>query len=362
MKGRILIFLLLLNTLISRGQFYNRPFIVRADMHTGFNIPVYKALGYIIKDDIFAADISIGFQATGKNYWEKLYNFPTTGAGFSAWSLGNRDILGNAYAVYGFTSVPFDKDPRRFSLNFKGSAGAAWLPLKFDLKENPLNRAIGSNCNIFIRLAIEGKYRLSPLCDLIAGAGLAHFSNGKTHSPNYGINTGTVSLGLNYNFNHNNYIRSDPEIPVPDKKLVHSIFISAGPKVYDNLYGYRYLSATLSYDMGKNINNLGKAGGGIDLFYDGSIGEALSERGVMEDRLIRLMRAGVHVSYSMRCNRMSAGLQAGYYLYSKSIVLTSIYNKIFLQYMFTKKIAGNVSIRSHWGKADCLEYGVGYIW
>ena len=36
---------------------------------------------------------------------------------------------------------------------------------------------------------------------MVLEAGATHFSNGKIRSPNYGINAGTFSLGVNYRFN-----------------------------------------------------------------------------------------------------------------------------------------------------------------
>ncbi len=362
MKGRILIILLLLNGTLTRSQFYNKPFIIGSEIHSGFNIPVYQALGYLVQDDIFAADLSVSFQSTGKDHWEKLYNYPRSGLGFSAWTLGNNEILGNAFAAYSFINVPLKTGSGKFSLNMQTSAGAAYLPYKFDIRENPLNRAIGSNYNIYIRLAIEGRLKILPLCELVTEAGLTHFSNGKTRSPNYGINAATMSLGVNCLFNQESFARTDPEIPEVSKKYIHSFFVTAGSKVYDNLYGKRYLSLTSSYNLERYVSNIGKAGLGADLFYDASIGEALGENGIAEDDFLKLIRAGIHASYALRYKRMTGGLQVGYYVYSKKIVLTSIFNKLFLQYLFTDNIAGSLSIRSHWGKADSFEYGIGYVW
>ncbi len=362
MKGKILIISLIFNALASSAQFYEKPFIIRTGMGSGFNIPVYKALGYLIEDDVFAVDLSLSFQSAGNSYWEKIYNFPRTGIGFSSWTLGNNEILGNAYSLYSFINVPLRRNQGKFSVNVQLAAGSAYLPLKFDINTNPLNRAIGSNYNIFMRLAAEGRLRILPLSEISVVAGLAHFSNGKTRSPNYGINIAAITFGVNCFFNQEKLVISDPEIPPVNRNKYHSVFISAGPKVYDNLYGYPYLSVTVSYNLERFVNNFSKAGIGADLFYDSSIGEALRKEGINEDDFIKLIRAGIHGSYALRYKRTMAGLQIGYYLYSKKIVLTSIYNKIYLQYMLSDNITGSVSIRSHWGKADCMEYGIGYTW
>lgn len=362
MKYKIFILFLSFSYFSASAQNSRNHLILGSKYNLGFNIPVYKALGYLIEDDINSVELTVSFQATGKNYSEKLFNYPRTGFGYSGWTLGNNRILGKANALYCFINVPVKPYQGKFTINLQTSAGAAYLNRKFDMTENPLNRAIGSNYNIYMRMGVEGRLKVLRQFELVTEAGMSHFSNGKTRSPNYGINTATLSFGANYIFNQENFTRSDPEIPAVDKRNIHSIFISAGPKVFDNLYGYRYMSATVSYNIERYLNNIGKAGVGADLFYDGSIGEALSENGVREDDFIKLLRAGVHVSYALRYNRFNAGLQAGFYVYSKYIVLTSIYNKIFVQYTMSRNITANISVRSHWGKADCMEYGIGYVW
>jgi hypothetical protein len=59
---------------------------------------------------------------------------------------------------------------------------------------------------------------------------------------------------------------------------------------------------------------------------------------------------------------MTGGIQIGHYLYSQYTVLTKVYSKISVQYLITEHLLGSVAIKSHMGKADCLEWGVGYYW
>jgi hypothetical protein len=72
---------------------------------------------------------------------------------------------------------------------------------------------------------------------LFIGAGAAHFSNGKTSSPNYGINMVSTSVGINYLLNSSSLVMQDHEIPPLLKRNVQSVFLSAGSKAYDNLLG-----------------------------------------------------------------------------------------------------------------------------
>jgi hypothetical protein len=362
-KNGFLIFILVLTGLAANAQLADRPFIIEAKVHTGMNLPFYEALRYLVQDDIYAFDLSVSFPSYGKDYWEKIYRYPRQGLGLSCWSLGNNKVFGKAYVLYGFINIPIIKRTEKFSFNYQISCGAGYLPDKFDVHTNHLNRAIGSNTNIYIHLGIDGKIRLFPQSEIVIEAGTTHFSNGKTKSPNYGINAGSFSLGLNYIFNNYAAIRQTPEVPAFVKHYVQSVIYSAGSKVYDNLSGKKYFVTSVAYNLERFINLKGKIGLGADFSYDGSISEALAgEDGIPVKKFDRLIRFGLHASYAIQYKKLIMGIQAGYYLYSKYTVLTQVYNKISIQYMFTKNIIGSISIKSHMAKADCLEFGIGYCW
>jgi hypothetical protein len=358
-----LIFILVLTGFEGNAQLVNRPLIIESKIHTGMNLPFYKALGYLIKDDIYAFDLSVSFPTYGKNFWEKLYRYPRQGVGFSYWSLGNNEVFGKAYVLYTFINIPIFKPSGKFSLNYQISCGGAYLPKIFDIYKDHLNRAIGSHTNIYIHLGIDGKITLSPRSELVIEAGATHFSNGKTRSPNYGINAGSVSLGFNYIFNNKEASIQNPEIPRMDKRFIQSVVYSAGSKVDDNLFGKKYFVTSVSYNLQRILNHKRSIGLGADFSYDGSISEALaSEEGTPEKDFTKLIRFGLHASYSIRYKQLILGFQIGHYIYSKYTVITPVYNKISVQYLMTKNLAGSIAVKSHMAKADCLEYGIAYYW
>jgi len=327
------------------------------------NLPFYDALRYLIKDDIYAYDLAVSLPTYGKDYWEKLYRYPRQGFGLSYWSLGNNDVFGNAYVLYGFINIPFFKPTEKYSFNYQISCGGAYLPKNFDIYKNHLNRAIGSKTNIYIHLGIDLKIKLFSRSEMVFEAGITHFSNGKTKSPNYGINAGSVSLGFNYIFNNKGAAIVAPEIPDFYKHYSQSVIYSAGSKVYDNLEGTKYFTSSVSYNLERIIDLKRRIGAGADLSYDGSISEDLAaDDGTPEKEFIKLIRVGLHGSYGIRYKQLLMGIQIGCYLYSKSTTITPVYNKISIQYLFSKRISGCIAIKSHMAKADCLEFGIGYYW
>lgn len=363
MKNGLAIIIFFLTGLAIEAQLVKRPVIIESKVHTGMILPFYKALSYLVEDDISAFDLSVGFPGKGKDYWEKLYNYPKQGIGYSYWNLGNKEVFGNAHVLYGFINFPIYRKSEKFSVNYSASLGLAYLTKKFDINENHLDRAIGSHLNAYVRYSIDGKIKILPNWELLIEAGGTHFSNGKTKSPNYGINAGTFSLGLNYFLNNNAYKREEPEIPPVSEYYVQSILYSAGSKVYDNLLGKKYLTTSASYNIERILSHRRRAGLGADLFYDGSIREALAtQEGVPEDDFTKLIRIGVHGSYTAKYKQLMMGVQIGCYLYSKYNILSPLYNRLTVQYLFTQKISGSISLRSHMGKADSIEYGIGYYW
>jgi hypothetical protein len=362
-KKKLLILIIVISGLDCFAQSEQKTFILESRVHAGMNIPFYEALEYLINDDIYALDFTVSFPTYGKDYWEKLYNYPRTGIGYSYTSLGNNEVFGKAHSLYGYINIPLLKKPEKFSLNYQVSFGGAYITRIFDIDKNHLNRAIGSHTNIYIRLGVDAKIKITSHSEMIMEAGIMHFSNGKTRSPNYGINTGSLSLGFNYLFNNNNSTVQEPVIPLIEKKYVQSLLFSAGSKVYDNLLGKKYFVSSVSYNADRLLNHRRRLGLGADLFYDGSISEALAdEDGTPEKEFTKLVRMGIHGSYSIRYKQLMMGIQIGHYIYSKYIVLTPVYSKISFQYLITNNISGGITVRSHLGKADCLEWGLGYSW
>jgi hypothetical protein len=245
MKYSILLSLILFTCYAGISQPAKYQFIIEPKIHTGMNLPLYEALDYLIKDDICAADISVRFPSRKKDYWDKLYRYPVTGAGFSYWSLGNNEVFGHAAALYGFIALPLVKPVTKWAFNYQISTGAAYLPKTFDVSQNHLNRAIGAHMNIYMRLSADARYRFTGNSEIVLEAGASHFSNGKTRSPNYGINAGTVSLGINYRFNPDYLEEKEEPVPSPDRKYLQTLAFSGGRKVCDNLLGNKYFASSI---------------------------------------------------------------------------------------------------------------------
>lgn len=363
MKFYLTVIYIIFFALISVNAQVKRPVIIEAKVHSGLILPFYDAIAYLIEEDIAAFDINCSFPTYGEDYWEKMYRYPRAGFGYSFWNLGNDEVFGKAHALYGFVNIPFFKPKGKFSLNYEISFGASYLTKSFDPHENHLNRAISSHYNVYIHTGIDGKIKIKQRYEIVLGAGVTHFSNGKTHSPNYGINAGTVFLGLNYLIGNLPGDFKNPDPPFLSKRFSHTVIYAAGGKVYDNLMGKKYFISSLNYNFNYLLNHRRKIGMGADFFYDGSIREGLAEENnYPEEDVTKLIRFGLHASHSVQYKNFVMGIQIGHYLYSKYTDLSLIYNRIAFQYFITNHLLLNISVKSHMAKADYIEWGIGYNW
>lgn len=336
--------------------------VIETRVHYGVVLPFYDAIKYLVYDNAYGFELLAVFPTYGRDYWDKLFRYPRTGFGYSAWNLGNREVFGRAHALYGFFNPKLISLKEKFTLNYLISFGISYLTKPFDIERNYLNRAIGSHANVYFRIGIDSRIRLFSRYEVVAEAGFSHFSNGKYKSPNYGLNALTASLGINYHFGDLKQPVLDPDLPLLTKRIHQSVIYSAGTKVYDNILGIRYFVSSLTYDFDWSWKHKRLLGLGADLFYDESISEALAVDGIKNTNKLNRFRFGIHGSHTLQYRKLMLSLQLGYYLYSKYTDLTLVYSRIALKYLLNDHYVVNLALKSHLAKADFIEWGIGYHW
>lgn len=311
-------------------------------------------------------EFTIAQAAYGKQQWEAFYNYPVTGVTYwNAW-LGNSRDLGQAHAVFPYISFPWIKNNRN-ELNFRLGAGMAYLTKKFDRLDNYKFTAIGSHLNAAINLMIE--YRWKPLhqLQLSAGLQLMHFSNGSTKTPNYGLNIPALSAGAAFRLNkENNYIRRRirPDLTMFEFDGRKFLEIKAGTtfavKETGDTDGKRYniyagfISATRSLDY---KNKLGLC---FDLSWDGSDALLVARSNTEPYNKAELTKPGISAAYELVLSRMSFAFNLGFYIGGKDKSEGLSYYKAGIHYLITKDIFTNLTLKTHFARADFVGIGIGY--
>lgn len=162
----------------------------------GENIPIYDSFPESNPRKSIFLNISILNTDTSK-HWVKYYKFPTVGISLACSDLGNREILKNEFSIVPYIMFKTSRDPRR-SIDFKIGLGASYFNHPFHPIYNPENKVIGSKFTwafqFFLYKNIVATHRLN----LKVGLGLLHHSNAHTTIPNYGLNSGMISIAAQF--------------------------------------------------------------------------------------------------------------------------------------------------------------------
>ena len=152
----------------------------------------FEMTGYPAHFPMF--ELSLQKQTYGKALWQSYFNYPTVGVTAFYSSLGNYDIIGDAYALYPFINFPLNKSKVNF-ISFRFGVGVGYITKKFDPKDNYHYTSIGSHINAAVNMTFEYHHRISERLKMSLFAGLTHFSNGCSSSPNAGLNIITGGQG-----------------------------------------------------------------------------------------------------------------------------------------------------------------------
>ncbi|OFX21804.1 MAG: hypothetical protein A2033_05825 [Bacteroidetes bacterium GWA2_31_9] len=331
---------------------------IEPSFNYGFIMPHRPSMRYNIISHIPAFEVKLSKQHQGEKFWHQYYRFPLTGLGAYYASLENPNVLGHVYAFYGFINIPIMRR-NTYSFNYEISSGAAYLDKPYDNSENYYNVSIGSGINFYFNFSFDLKVRLFKRLDLVNRISFKHFSNGAFKVPNQGINVISYNLGLRYSLikNKSEFKRIDLQKFIK-KNEIYAI-VSGGTKEIQPPEIKNYPTASLSINLTRQISRQRKLGFGTDVFYDESLRTVYSRK-QLEYESINLFRGGIFLSHELVFSKISIVIQSGYYYYSKSKNDGIFYHRFGLRYFASNKMILNFALKSHFAKADFIEFGIGY--
>jgi len=327
----------------------------------GFVMPHHKSIEYFLEDHIQTFDIIVSKATYGTKYWNQLYSYPYYGLGFNRSNLGNKNVFGYANALYMFIKGPFWGASNKINIGYQMSFGAAYLTKCFDIDENYENLAIASHINVFIGLAIQSSIPLSDRLAITNSARVTHFSNGAIKQPNKGLNIFTGTIGLIYQLNPYTPERIIKELPQLDDKNEYSIVYAAGVKRISRYENEKQFASSLAIDFNRNYSTKGRWCAGIDLFFDQSNKELSTNLDKPDALNTDLYQVGIHAGHDLVLGKFSIVINLGGYIYAPVETLAPIYTRTGFRYRINNKIITNLTLKSHWAKANLIEWGVGYV-
>lgn len=361
---KFIVIVLLFFGIKASAQQFNASSGIELKTHYSFMLPHHEHM--LIMNERHFPIIQLSAFKTGNSgkIWQTLYKNPQYGITFTFSGLSSPQYLGNGFSLMPFMNFPIFKK-KAFSCNFFVATGVGYLTKKFDPTENYKNQAIGSHFNAAIMGQLDFRYRINESSEITAGFSLSHFSNGKITTPNLGINNVGFFTGYAFHFisnkTENNTQQKNDVTYYKTKAWEKNLFFAAGIKQNYPVGGDFYLYTAYSLNIKRLINVKRKIGGGIDVFYDYSDKAHFIDKGFDKPSLTYIKPA-LYILHDFRISRFSILIHVGTYLYAfeKNQDVGMIYDRVGVQYYFNENFSAQLALKTHYAKADCIEWAVNF--
>lgn len=345
----VLIQLFPLNNLAQTSKETRTPFYFSLNYRNGENKPhrnIIKNLTYPYE----GVDLKFGWQSIGKQSWQQAYRYPSFGVGAN-WCTFSTDVLGSPAAIYFYTNFP-QLSTRYLRVDLELDMGLSYGIHPYDKVNNPNNFSTGSSMNALFGLYIEQSLHVGKHLDLFVSEGFSHYSNGALGYPNLGLNIPSYKLGLRYQPNVVELIRSDVW------RTKHYGFelithLASGAKTLnapDPLY-MQYLLAPALYYRPSYKRRIGM---GLELAYN----EAVAGWSVKNTYSgLQLLTLGIFAAHEFIIEKFTLFGQFGIYLWNKPTG-KFYYERIGASYYLTRPVRLALSLKAHYFKAEYVEGGL----
>ncbi|UPT66933.1 MAG: acyloxyacyl hydrolase [Sphingobacteriales bacterium JAD_PAG50586_3] len=316
---------------------------------------------YLQRAHTQAAELTVSKPVSGLKPWHLFYKNSVVGVSLIHYRLGYNDVLGNATGLYTFNRFNLVGN-RGTHLRFGMGVGVGYLSKVFNKDDNHKNVTIGSHINALVNFQLLFEQCLTPRLFFNAGVGITHFSNGAFKTPNLGLNLPAVTAGLLYRFQPapvvNRYQRNEFDI---NKQLIFSVIATIGRKQIYPPDGYSYMVNGLMFNITKQVGYKSGLTLTIEAFNDRSIRALMNYTDPnVNPKYFQTVRPGIAFGYDVWLGKLSFLFQAGVYPYTYYKGDGRIYSRLALRYSLPYGLLANFSLKSHFAKADCFEFGIGY--
>jgi hypothetical protein len=335
------------------GQEYSRG--LSLNVGYGTLVAHRNSMQHLVTGNSWYGDLNYALRTDGSRPSHRLYRYPWYGVGFNLLSSGNPSQIGEVGGAYGFGNLPLSKG--KLPLSFKIGLGIGIVQLPFDLSSNFQAIAIGSrvNCNILFRL--EKSFNILDASNishqLKLGFGLTHFSNAAFQTPNLGLNFVHLHLGYQLRYKPELFIENNEEIGLRDVQQTFSVVggIGARENAQPTLSKFAIYQTKLQFEHYFGFKH------SAYISADFTFNESLKAIGKP------LFQQGIFVGYFLNFDQLRIGTGMGIYTYNRSFPDQPLYHKLIIEYLFSTRLALQLSMRTHWATADFVSLNLRYaIW
>ena len=344
----------------------SNPFAIEADYFYGSIMEHNDDIAHLISQHPKGVILSFNKKTYGLREAERRYNYPDWGFTFAYQDFQN-EILGENYGLYGHFNFYFINR----HLVFRIGQGVAYNTNPYDPETNFLNNAFGSKLlsSTFLKANFV-KENIWEGIGVHAGFAIIHYSNANFRAPNNSTNTWAFNLGVNYLFDHDNqpeYVSADNDPPSKThaERFKLNLVYRFGWNESDVVGSGQFPFKTYSAFVDKRISYKSTLQVGVDYFDSDFLEEFIRYRTIAfpEDNLTGEedhIRIGVFIGHELRFHKTAFVSQLGYYAKWDFEFENRVYNRLGVKRYFWKdRIFAAVTVKSHWAKAEGVEFGIG---
>jgi hypothetical protein len=130
-----------------------------------------------------------------KSEWYQYWHEPEFSIGSGFVHFGNKEVFGNAFSLIPGILFPISRN-KKLQPGFYIGSGIAMVSRQYNYENNNTNIAISTRWNNCTRFGLKLDWKLSVDFLFRTGIQITHFSNGRSSSPNSGINLITADMGV----------------------------------------------------------------------------------------------------------------------------------------------------------------------
>jgi len=362
MKRYFLVIVLLVTSIVF-SQETKESFTLDINYFYGNILKHNKDIAHLITAHPEGIIFSFNQKTFGKKYWQQKYHYPDWGF-TSVFQNTKNETLGNTIGVYAHINFYFIKR----NLQLKIAQGIAYNNNPFDVDDNIKNNAYGSHflSATFLQLNYN-KEEIFKNIGVKAGFSLLHYSNGNIKAPNTSTNTIAFNIGVNYKFNNEEVTEFIKDTTAYDfkEKFHYNIVLRGGINESDYINLGQQPFFVGSFYADKRINFKSTLTGGVDVFFSKFLEKeieyisiAFPSFGVTGDEDYK--RVGLFIGHDLNINKFALVTQIGYYIYYPYDFEGRVYQRIGLKYFATKNLFAVITLKTHFAKAEAIEFGIGY--
>lgn len=344
---------------ISFGQLKN-PTFFSFSPKGGFMIAHRPFMSHLVRENSYGFELIAWQQDTSHSIITQRLKKPLRGLGIEYRNFGYDEVLGKGISLTEIMVFPMFQTKGNLCLDLAMGAGIGFITKYYNKENNPTNNAIGSHFNARVNIKLSllkyyTKYHFG------GGIEMTHFSNGSVKNPNLGLNSPSLFLQFGYNVNERNLAdkkKYEKSFHLDNQHNLSATFIASAKEIGAIPFQpklYPVVAGRLAYTYSK------RGLWGVELAADFVHNEA-NFHIYHDTTFVRsdIFQIGFYLGTYVQFYKSQIAFGLGVYARDKIDPVGRIYNRIGYRYYFKENWFGLFTIKANYGKADYIEFGVGY--